>query len=256
MKKVIIAILIAATAIAFATWYFFYKKDYEIIHPSRGPIHETVYGLGKVKSHERYEVIVGVISNVTKLYVDEGDEVKKGDLIIKLENGGPFVAPFNGTITMVSVRTGEIAVPQRPLVRLEDLNDTYLELSLEQESALRVRKGQPAKISFESIRNKVLIGKVSSVFSREDEFLVHVQVEGLDPGVLPGMTADVSIEIGKISDALLVPAKAVTNGFVTVRRKHKWVKEQVEAGHMNNQSIEILSKNLTTNDELRVTGGE
>lgn len=256
MKKVIVAILLAISAIAYGTYYFFYKKNYDIVHPTRGPIHETVYGLGKVKSHERYEVIVGVISNVKKLYVDEGFEVKKGTLLIQMEDGGPFKAPFDGTVTKVNVRTGEVALPQRPLVRIEDLTDTYLELSLEQESILRVRKGQPARISFESIRNKVLQGVVSSVFSREDEFLVHVQVDGLDPGVLPGMTADVSIEIGKISDALLVPAKAVTNGFVTVKRKGKWVKEKVEAGHMNNQNIEILSKNLSVADEIRVTKDE
>jgi macrolide-specific efflux system membrane fusion protein len=180
----------------------YHQKNFLIVHPTRGPIIETVYGLGKVKSYKRFEIVVGVISKVKNLYTDEGMEVTKGAPLIKMEDGGEFYAPFTGTVTEVVVRTGEIALPQRPLLRLEDLKDNYLEISLEQEAALRVKRGQTAKISFESIRNKILTGKVSALFSREDEFIVHIQVEGLAPEILPGMTADVSIEIGNIHNAL------------------------------------------------------
>jgi multidrug efflux pump subunit AcrA (membrane-fusion protein) len=194
------------------------RKGYEVVRPKRGEITEAVYGLGRVKSNHRFEVIIGVIATVKKLHVQEGDFVKKGASLIQFETSALFKAPFDGTVTLTAVRENETALPQSVILRLEDLNDRYLELSLEQQAALRVRKGQPAKVSFESLRGKILEGRVAALFPREDEFLAHVSVQGLEASVLPGMTADVAVEVGKIPEATLVPLKALNNGMLTLKR--------------------------------------
>ena len=101
---------------------------------------------------------------------------------------------------------------------MEDLADKYIEVSLEQEGALRVKEGQQVKILFESLRGNVFKGKVQAIFPKNEEFITHIEVEGLGAEVLPGMTADVSITVSTHDDALLVPVSGVSNGVVLVKR--------------------------------------
>lgn len=253
MNKIFLAFsLILAVLISF---WFWKRDDYVVINPHKGEVIEAIYALGKVKSHQTYDVLVGVMSVVLKNYVKEGDEVKKGDPLIKFDSGAVFRAPFSGTVTFVKLREREIAIPQVTVLRMADIKDRYIELTLEQEAALRIRKGQKAKVSFESMRGKVVTGAITAVFPREDEFLAHVSVPELDPNVLPGMTADVTVEIGRIDDALLIPYKAVSNGMVTVRRERSWKKEKVELGHFDGTFVEIKGGPLTVSDEIRLPKG-
>lgn len=242
-----VLILIAGSGV-----YYFRKMNETIVHPTRGPITEVVYGLGKVKSHRHYDFVVGVLQNVEKLFVEEGQSVEKGAPLIQLQDQIITRSPLSGTVTLVKVKAGETALPQMPIVRVEDLHDCFIELSLEQESALRVRNGMKAKVSFESIRNKVLQGEVFAIFPREDEFLIQVKVPELDPGVLPGMTADVAIEVGHTREALMIPARAVSNGLIQVKRKGKWKNEKIEIGVLDGVHVEILSPELKISDEVRV----
>ncbi len=252
-KKIILIFLIALFIVPF--FFFFGKEKYIVIHPIQGPITEAVYGLGKVKSIYRYDVIIGVLSTVKNVFVDEGENVNQGKPLIQLQDGGVFRAPFTGTVTFVKYKVGEVALPQIPILRIEDLTNCYIELSLEQEAAMRVQKGQRAKVSFESIRNKILEGEVSAIFPREDEFLAHIRVDKLEKGVLPGMTADVSIEIGTVPDALLLPAKVIKNNYVFVKRDGRWVKEKIEIGRVDATHVQILGNKLKVDDEIRLQKG-
>lgn len=249
MKMKIISIL---AILALILGFYFLKKSPEFVHPKVTDVTEAVYGLGKVKSHKRFEVIIGVLSTVERLSVEEGDMVKKGQSLIQFESHPPVAAPFEGTVTMIRSRVGETAIPNVPILRLEDLRDRYVELALEQEAALRIRQGQVAKISFETIRGKVLQGKVTSLYSREDEFIALIDVPELDPGVLPGMTADVSVEIGKIHQATVIPVSAVSEGMVTVKRRGLWKKEAVELGHVDGLYVEVKGNSLTPADQVRI----
>lgn len=254
MKKYII---IPAVLLAGALALFFYKRqNYEVTQPHKGEVVEAVYGLGKVKSHQRFDVIVGLMTIVQHVYVEEGDPVKKGQPLIQFDSGAVFKAPFDGTVTLIKMRKGEIAIPHVALLRIENIQNRYIELSLEQEAALRIRKGQEAKVSFESVRGKNLRGEVTAVFPREDEFLAHVDVPELEASVLPGMTADVTVEIGKNMDVLLIPFKAVNNGMVTVERNGKWIKEKVDLGHFDGTFVEVKGDSLKLQDKIRIPKGE
>lgn len=254
-NKRFVFILIGLTIIGFISISYFKYSRYEIIHPRQGNIIEAVYGLGKVRSNKRFEIKLGVISTVTRRFVYEGQLVDQGMKLIQLDDHVTFRAPFRGTVTYASMFQGETVVPNITILRLEDLNDRYIELSLEQQSILRVNVGQPAKISFESLRRKILFGKVSAIFPRDDEFIVRMNVEGLDEGILPGMSADVTIEIGSINDAILLPLSAIKSGMVTIKREGRWRKLKVDIGHIDGLFAEILNPVLAPQDEIRIQSG-
>lgn len=251
-KKWIIFIIALLVLFLLAGLFYYNSNQYVVVNPRNGDIIEAVYGLGKVKSNNRYEVILGVLSTVTERFVNEGEFVEKGDPLIKFDERVLFRAPFSGTVTYASLYQGETAIPHIPLLRIEDLRNRYIELSLEQQSVLRLKVGQPAKVSFESIRGKTFSGKVTAIFPKEDEFLTRVSVEGLDESILPGMTADVTIEIGSIHGATLIPLAAVRRGLVTVRKNGHWQKLKVEVGHVDGFSAEIKNNTLSLQEEIRM----
>lgn len=257
MNKLMVRILIVAVVGVIAlVAYRFSRNTYEVVNPKTGDLKEAVYGLGKVKSVHRYDVKLGVTATVKQVFVREGQSVKQSEKLIELDEGVAFRAPFHGTVTRIAAYVGETALPQTTLLRLEDLEDRFIEVPLEQEAALRVRPGQVARVSFESMRGEVFSGKVTELYPKDEEFFANVAVNGLSESVLPGMSADVSVEIGAITGATLVPLKAIHNGMIIVRRNGRREKVKVEIGHVDGLWAEIKGAALNLSDEILVPKAE
>jgi len=230
--------------------YFFKKKNTSFLELKKGNVVDAVYGLGQVKSDKIFEVKIGIITNIKKLYVKEGSDVNKGDSIIAFDTGSIFKAPFDGTITMVSFQEGEVAFPQIPILRLENLENKYLEVSLEQEAALKVIKGQTAKVIFESLKTREFEGVVKTIFPKDGEFIAHILIDNLTENILPGMTADIIIEIGRKEDTILIPVVAITNGYVIRFRDDKKKKIAVKIGHSDGIWAELIKGDLLESDSV------
>lgn len=253
--KILIGIgLIALVVALFALTRAFRSRDEaNFASIKRGDIVEAIYGLGKVKTRRRYEVKIGILANARKIFVDEGDKVKTGDPLIQFSESGLFKAPFEGIVTLVAVDEGETVVPQAPVIRIEDPVDKYIEVSLEQQGALRVREGQSVQIVFESLRGEKLHGRVVAVFAKNDEFLTHIEVEGgLPPNILPGMTADVAVTVGRHANATLIPVAAVNNGQVIVLRDGRKQKVSLSIGAVDGQMAQVLDGDLQDGDRIFV----
>lgn len=229
-------------------FYYRYRSQYELVPPKRGSITEAIYGLGKVKPYNKYDVKLGVLNTVQKILVREGDLVKKGDLLIRFNEALRFFSPINGTVTFVGVDEAEAVAPQTIVLSVQDLSEKYVEVSLEQQGALRVRRGQKADVLFESLRGEKFEGHVKALFPKNDEFLAHIQVDGLKENVLPGMTADVSIQVGQHDQALLVPLSAVSSGKINIERNNKRIKIPVKIGGIDGLWAEIQEGDLKDED--------
>lgn len=253
MKKTYLFTGIIFAAILFASLIWWKKPSYEYIHPRRGEITEAIYGLGKVKARRKYDVKVAVNTHVRNVFVKEGQNVKKGDPLIQFDDSGIFRAPYDGTVTNISFNIYDSVVPQATALTLQDMSDKYLEVSLEQEGALRVKKGQRAIILFESLRGDNFQGVVDAIFPKQDEFLAHIEVNGLEKNVLPGMTADASIIVSEHKESLLIPVSSLSNGQVIVRRPNgKKQKISVKIGGVDGEWAEVLGGEISETDEVQL----
>jgi macrolide-specific efflux system membrane fusion protein len=240
-----------AVVIAILIGSYVRNSQVEYLNPKYGPIVEAIYGLGKVKTDRVYEVKLAVVKTVSKLYVREGERVRKGERLVRFDDGLVFSAPFAGTVTLTAFHENQSVFPQQAVVRIEDLNTKYIEVSLEQQGALRVRPGLPVRVVFESVRGEMLQGKVSAIFSRNEEFLAHIDVP-LAENILPGMTADVAIETGRKEKALLVPLSAIADGRVKIRRNGDRMTVQLKIGNVDGSWAEVIEGNIQTTDEILV----
>ena len=159
-------------------------------------------------------------------------------------------APFSGRVTNIPVHIQETVFPQAVILNLINLNKLYLTVSLEQQAAMKIKKGIKAEISFEFFRNKKIIGTLDSFYPKNNEFIAKVKFSNLPEGVLPGMTSDVAFEIDRKKDATLVPAKAIVNGFVTYKRNGSKQREKAQIGLMDMEMVEVLSPQLDLEDEI------
>jgi len=230
---------------------FWKRPTQEIVHPKIGKITESVYAISTVKSEWNYSLRLGVISTVAEYYVKEGQLVKKGDKLLRIEeNGTVFRAPHEGIVTYRPFGIRETISPQIPIMKIVDLKNVYLEASIEQQGALKVSKGMNVVISFEDFRSKLFKGSVRSVLPRDEDFLIQVDSQELPANILPGMSADLSIEIGTKEKAVLIPTKAISNGFIVLLKDKKKEKVKVEIGISDSANTEIVSPVLTENDSI------
>ncbi|TGM98232.1 efflux RND transporter periplasmic adaptor subunit [Leptospira yasudae] len=249
-----VALLAVSSIIIISVFYIILNNKRSEFTPKVGPIVELVYSLGTVKSERVYHLKMGVTSSVRKLYVEEGQVVKAGQLILITDSGVSFTAPFSGTVTSLLFQEGEIVMPGTPVLTMMDLNKTYVLLSLDQDSMLRIRAGQKAELSFENLRGNKMLGKVSRVYPSDGQFFVRVDVDSMPEGILPEMTADVALEVARKENAVLIPIRAVEKGRIRVRRNGKTLWVQANVGAVDGEWCEVLEDSVLPTDTVFLNG--
>ncbi len=251
-KKFFIPLIALIVVILIGLIFYLNKSHFEEVSPKRADVIEAVFGMGKVKARDKFDVKIGILTKVLRVYVREGDSVERGETLISFETGAPYKSPINGHVTLVNINAGETALPQVPLIKVENLENLYIEVSLEQSSALKVKRDQVAKITFHDSNFGVIQGRVESIYPREEEFLVVINTATLPQAVLPGMSADVSIIVGTHQDSLLIPARALENDRVERIRDGQSSTIKVKVGTSQGVWLQILEGDLKESDKLKV----
>ena len=217
----------------------------------RGTIFQSVYGIGTVTAAKSFQIKSGVTQTINAAFVVEGDTVAKGARLLTIDNV-VRTAPFAGTITSLPNKVGENVFIDVPVLILVDLLDRYVVVSLEQQGALRILRGQKAVLSFDTMRNSNFEGEVKSVYSNATNFLARINIPNFPPKIMPGMTADVAITIDKHDNVLLLPIAALEGG------KYVWVKTfgskkvEVKVGFVDKAFAEVLSGDLHEGDRVLI----
>lgn len=220
------------------------------IHPEKGNIIEAVYGLGIIKSEKNFNARAAIVSSIREFYVTEGQDVSAGQKLFLTDQGSVISAPFSGRITERPITVAETLFPQTIILKLVDLTDLYLEVSLEQQGAMKLSKGMEAEISFEFFRNQKIKGTLSTIYPKNEQFVAKVLAKEWPAGILPGMSADVAFKIASKEDVILIPLKAVANGSVVIKRNGKKKKLPVTLGFMDQEKAEVLEPVLSPSDEI------
>lgn len=218
---------------------------------SRGDVVEAAYGVGTVRADRIYNIKIGTSSRVAERYVRLGDRVKKGDPLILLEGIPLYRAPFNGVVTSLGYNVGELVFNQTNVLVLVNDETLFLQVTLDERTVWSIRAGQEARISFEGQRSKLKIGQVRSVYSTENEFSVVIDFPREEISLLPGMTADVAIQIGVHKNKLRVPVNALgPAGEMTLQRDGKPSEIRVTVGPSDGQFAVVESDQIKEGDQV------
>ncbi len=174
-----------------------------------------------------------------------------------------LVAPFDGTVTAVSVHPGDQAAPGTAAVDMADLSKYLVDVQVSEVDINKVKSAQPATLTFDAISNRTYHAKVSeismtgTVVSGVVDFIVTVGITDPDTLIKPGMTAAVNVTVSEVTGALVVPSRAVrtVNGqqVVNVLVNGKSTPETVKLGASSGTLTQIVSGNVKEGDEIVVT---
>jgi membrane fusion protein, macrolide-specific efflux system len=234
----------------FFVFFLLFSCQKKVIHPITGNVVEAVYGLGIIKSENNYLAKAAILSSVKEFYVNEGQDVTKGQKLFMIDQGSIYHAPFDGRVTSIPVSISENFFPQTVILSVVGLDHLYLEVSLEQQGAMKLRKGMKAEISFEFFRNKKIFGVISTIYPNNDQFIAKVLVDTWPKGILPGMSADIAFEVARKVNVLLIPISAIANGHILIKRNNKKEKVSVQLGLLDQEKAEVLSPKLNLTDEI------
>lgn len=166
-----------------------------------------------------------------------------------------ITAPFSGVVTWRYADTGSLIqagtsnAGSMPVVKVAQVNILRLRLPVPESLAAFVRVGDAASIQVQAL-GQTFTGKVTRRTDALDPstrtMQVEIDVPNADGKLSPGMYADVSLNIQRAGDALVVPVQAVDqNGsqpfVMLVTSANKVEKRSVRVGVSTANRIEILS---------------
>lgn len=152
-------------------------------------------------------------------------------------------APFNGVVTAVHQYPGDLAAPGKPILTLDDPGKMVARVKVAEADLPHLRVGQKATLRYPG--GQETASPVSRIYPAEDPLTrsTIVEVPVSSAGVRPGMSVEVSLEVGQSERALLVPRRAVKTeqgkAWVFTVKNGRAVQVPVTLGLKNETHYEI-----------------
>lgn len=247
------------------------------VRPEYGRIRQTVTTTGTVKPQNRLEIKPSVGGRVDKIFFEEGDQVRAGDILALLSSTErsslldaaklkdkeslsyweevykpiPLVSPIDGEVIVRNFEPGQSVTTADPVLVLSDR--LIVVAQVDETDIGYVKKGQPAALTLDAYPDIEVSGKVSHI-SFESLLVNNVTIYEVNivPDEIPevfrsGMTANVTIVRDEKERALLLPNRVIQTGkggkpFVMIEGP-KGSKERAEitTGISDDENTEIVS---------------
>ncbi len=253
------------------------EKTPETVSVKRGAIKAQIPTTGQVEPRNRLEIKPPVAGRIDTIYVQEGDNVKKGKILAvmsssdraalldaarskgmaeykrweKVYNPAPIVAPLDGFIILKSIEPGQtVAASDAVLVMADKL---IVKAQVDETDIGDIQVGQAVTIQLDAYPDQTIKGKVERI-AYESQVINNVTIYQVDviPDEVPsffrsGMSATVNFITQEKDNVLLIPIRAIKKiGTSTYAFQYnngtKTAKPiQIKTGLENTTNIELIS---------------
>jgi RND family efflux transporter MFP subunit len=176
-------------------------------------------------------------------------------------------APADGTITRVDVKVGEQAQPQQVVMVLQDVSNLYLEANINEANIGSIALGQPVEFTLDAFsKDRIFRGSVVHIDpgATENNGIVNYKIKAAltdtDPGIKPGMNADMTVITYEAKGVIAVPKVAVTtkDAIDTVQvvhgiKKYTTEERKVTLGSMVDGNKVIITSGLQEGDIVLIS---
>ena len=204
-------------------------------------------------------------ASIRELYVSAGQEVKKGDKLMQLDNGTVLEAGLDGVVNELRFSTGDWLWQNVQLVQICDLTNLQVALSVDEYDVENVAAGQPCTVTIIPLERdfETEIARVDRVSASTGQVASYTATAELTAPaeVLPGMSASVTMAGDSVTGVLTLDAAALAfdeekNPYVLLRDGDGYVRQTVVTGLSDGMKVEIVS-GLDEGEEVwAVTGTE
>lgn len=156
-----------------------------------------------------------------------------------------ITAPFDGVVSEVLARPGDIIGSNTPVVAILISTSRTVEAKVSEEDFADIRVGQKASVRFltygESSYRATVIKILPTADPATQRYLVHLQVDIVPEKLVPGITGEVSIDVGEHEKTLIVPRRAVQGHSLYAVNNGRVELRKVELGYVSLNEVEVLS---------------
>ncbi|MFA5160650.1 MAG: efflux RND transporter periplasmic adaptor subunit [Elusimicrobiales bacterium] len=280
MKKIFFLIIIAALA-GGGYWYYAKanrgkKQHYGSAVAEKGNITETVETTGNVEPLNRVQVNSPVGGRVDRLLAEEGDKVKRGQILAYLSSTErvaildaarasgeaeiskwedtykptPVLSPLDGTVILRNVVQGQTIDTNTSLYALSD--DLIVVAQVDESDIGRLKTGQRADITLDAYPGKKVHGLIFQILqegknvSNVITYNAKIRPDAVPPFFKSGMTANIKIMVNRKNGVIILPAIAISedqDGSKTVLKgtPENPVPAPVKTGIEDGSNVEIVS---------------
>ena len=221
--------------------------------PSLQSLSQSLSLNGEVRllPNSQADVSVRISGQVTELYANLGDTVRKGQKLAKVQSylvGDPppsveVMAPMNGLIDARPVKLGQSVQPNTALFSISNRDPIMILAILYEEDIGKVQLGQKAKINILSYPERIFTGKVVLIEPNLDPLTrtVNVQIELNNPQSIlrPNMSAQAHIVLKENTNVIAVPNAAILEAdgekFVFTQNGENYTRVLITAGASDNK---------------------
>lgn len=224
----------------------------------RMDITKTLNLSGDIVGKEVVHVFSQVPGKVMEILVKEGQFVKKGQVLFKVDRdivGMEYMpavveSPLTGYVGTVMVDRGMSIAPQTPLAQVVTMSQVEAVAQLIEEQINMVQIGMKAKVRVDAYPNTYFYGTVYrknavlDAASRTQE--VRILIDNPELKLRHGMFADIQIQMGAAKNAVVIPVDSILsdssgNYYVYKVIDNKAFKQMVKPGFALKGVSEILS---------------
>lgn len=245
-KQTIIALAVLAAFTVSVSGCKNYKEKKEAAAASQAvdteekvyPVRAAQAASGRIESHRTFgadvvaahtkAILPTTTGEVKEFYIEEGDTVKKGQVVAILDRSKPGLtykpsevyAPIDGTVIQVSSQVGAQASPAASMGTVVSSGDIEIKFDVAEALLYAVHVGDRVTVTFDAYPGETFnatITKMSgtiSVASRTRR--ITCVLDQPDDRIIVGMYGRVRVLMQQADDAVLVPRSAVTNGHVFI----------------------------------------
>ncbi|MBS3954338.1 MAG: efflux RND transporter periplasmic adaptor subunit [Methylomicrobium sp.] len=166
-------------------------------------------------------------------------------------------SPYDGLVVRRDRDPGVVVVPGSSILQLINTREMWVSAWIDETSMAPLTVGQPARVVFRSEPGLSYPGEVARLGREVDretrEFLVDVRVQQLPTNWAVGQRAEVFIETGRQSDAVIIPQHFLLwqtgkpGVMVNEQGKAQW--RGISLGLQGTQDIEVL-QGLSVGDQI------
>lgn len=166
-------------------------------------------------------------------------------------------SPYDGLVVRRDRDPGVVVVPGSSILQLINTREMWISAWVDETSMAPLTVGQPARVVFRSEPGQSYPGEVARLGREVDretrEFLVDVRVQQLPTNWAVGQRAEVFIETGRQSEAVIIPQHFLLwrggkpGVMVNEQGKAQW--RGISLGLQGTQDIEVL-QGLSVGDQI------
>jgi len=172
-----------------------------------------------------------------------------------------LVAPIDGVISQVNIKSGEVANNARPALVLTDLSQFRMKVLVDEIDVRQVAVGQPVRLSVDALPGAEITGLVTEISPTASNvngvvaYEVTVVPDAATEPLRAGMSATAIITTADVDGVILVPNRYITvdrttgDAYVYKLVAGQPVRQSIELGLRNERESQVLA-GVQDGDEL------